>query len=50
MDIIAQFHLVLALVKLFAIAICATFTLAIGGGIVATLVCAIAGGVSHDNR
>lgn len=48
MDIIAQFQFGLALVKLFAIATCATFCLAIAGGIVATLTIAIAGGVSHD--
>ena len=48
MDIIAQFHLGLALVKLFAIATCATFCLAIAGGMVSVVVCAIVGGVSRD--
>lgn len=50
MDIIAQLQFGVALVKLFAIVTCATFCLAIAGGIVATLAIAIAGGVSHVDR
>ena len=48
MDIIAQLNLGLAMVKLFAIATCVTFCLAIAGGIVSVLAITIAGGVSHD--
>ena len=50
MDIIAQLNLGLAMVKLFAIATCATFCLATIGGMVSVVVYAIAGGVSHGNR
>jgi len=49
-DIIAQFKFGVALVKLFTLATCATFCLAIAGGIVSVLAIAIAGGVSHGNR
>ena len=48
MDIITQVQFGLALAKLFALATCATFCLAITGGIVATLAIAITAGVSHD--